>query len=77
VRGFDKLGLQLAGKEALVDVVQDLVHQLGHDEALPGQGVRNAQLRDQEHPACTPLHSSILFTDEWWKRASEDIHNMT
>jgi hypothetical protein len=52
VRGLDKLGLQLAGQQAVVDVVQDLVHQLGHDEALPGQRVGNAQLRHQEHSAC-------------------------
>jgi len=52
VGGFDKLGLQLAGEQAVVDIVQDLVHQLGHDEALPGQGVGNAQLWHQEHSAC-------------------------
>ena len=56
VRGFDKFGLELAGQEALVDVVQDLVHQLGHDEALLGQGVGYAQLGYQEHPPCTHKH---------------------
>ncbi len=50
--GLDKLGLQLAGQQAVVDIVQNLVHQLGHDEALPGQWVGNAQLWHQEHSAC-------------------------
>jgi hypothetical protein len=52
VGSLDKLGLQLAGQQALVDIVQDLVHQLGHDEALPGQWVGDAQLWYQEHSAC-------------------------
>lgn len=50
--GLDKLGLQLAGQQAVVDVVQHLVHQLGHDEALLGQWVGNAQLRHKKHSAC-------------------------
>ena len=50
--GPDKLGLQLAGQQAVVDVVQHLVHQLGHDEALLGQWVGNAQLRHKKHSAC-------------------------
>ena len=52
VGGLHKLGLQLAGQQALIDIVQDLVHQLGHDEALPGQRVGDAQLWHQEHPTC-------------------------
>ena len=54
VGGLDELGLQLAGKQALVDVMQNLVHQLGHNEGLPGERVRNTQLGHQEHPPCTP-----------------------
>ncbi len=46
--GLDKLGLQLAGQQAVVDVVQNLVHLLEHDEALPGQWVGSAQLWHQE-----------------------------
>ena len=61
VGGLDELGLQLTGQETLVDVVQDLVHQLRHDEGLPGEGVGSAQLWHQEHPPCTP-HTPTLST---------------
>ena len=59
VGGLDELGLQLRGEQALVDVVQDLVHQLGHDEGLLGERVDGAQLGHQEHPPCTP-HTPTL-----------------
>lgn len=55
VGGLDKLGLQLTGEEALVDVVQDLVHQLRHDEGLAGEWMDSTQLGYQEHPPCTPF----------------------
>lgn len=49
----DQLGLQLTGQQQLVDIVQHLAHQLGHDEGLLLQGMPNAQLRHQEYSACT------------------------
>ena len=38
----DKLGLEFAGQKELVDVVQDLPHQLGHDKGLLLQGMPHA-----------------------------------
>lgn len=59
-----QFGLQLAGKQALVDIVQHLVYQLGHDEGLPGQRVGNAQLGYQEHPPC--MHTTYAVRLQLW-----------
>ena len=54
------------------------MHQFGHDEALPGQWMSNAQLRHKEHPTCTAtagkvtiLHITVevdVSIFEWTKR---------